>query len=61
MGNGDVTYRSQGRRVLTAGGTRWCVALAYTGQGDGLPITTRRDLSTAEGGVGDGQATGVET
>jgi hypothetical protein len=39
MADADVLYRAQGCRVLTVGGPRWCIALAYTGPYDGLPIT----------------------
>jgi hypothetical protein len=39
MGDANVIYRAQGRCVLTAGGPRWCIALAYTGLYDGLPTT----------------------
>lgn len=38
----DLLFRAQCRYVFTAGGPRWCIALAYTGiapSNDSLPTT----------------------
>lgn len=39
MADADVLGHAQAGRVLTDGGPRWCIALAYTGPYDRLPTT----------------------